>query len=162
MKFIKKLPIKKKVSAMDDLSAFEKAVYERKNNVCPKCYGKLLFEGSGIYKCSECGRIVLDDFGKIRKFLDENGTASAIEIKKATGVSIRTIKKMLKNGKLEIPESSEYFISCERCGCDIRYGRFCPDCARHLNNNLTTVFSGDTGEKPRTNGKMRFLDKRQK
>ena len=38
----------------------------------------------------------------------------------------------LKEGRLEIPEGSSYYLKCERCGISINSGRFCQPCASIL------------------------------
>ena len=62
---------------------------------------------------------------------------------------------MDKNPKTMIDEIEE------KCGCDIRSGRWCPDCAEQLSADLKGCYVG-VGDKPKKNtaGKMRFLDKR--
>lgn len=142
---------------MNDIEVFEKIVLEKKPSKCPECKGPLVFEGGGAYKCSQCGTTVLDNFGKVKKYLDENGAASSITIARATGVRREVIEQMLKEGRLEIPDSSEYFIKCERCGCDIRYGRYCPDCVNQLAGGIKAIFNENIGEKPKNQGKMRYF-----
>ena len=36
---------------------------------------------------------------------------------------------MLRESRLEIAEGSKIFMHCERCGKEIRSGRFCEECA---------------------------------
>lgn len=147
---------------MDEMQVFEQMVLEKKPSKCPECGEKLIFEGGGSYRCQKCETVVLDNFGKIKKYLDENGAASCITIARATGVRREIIEQMLKEGRLEIPDSSEYFIKCERCGCDIRYGRFCPECINKLAGGIKAIFNESVGEKPKQPGKMRFLDEKRK
>lgn len=138
---------------------------------------------SKIRKCNRCGRLfkvetyVLDlcpfcvkidneDFEKVREYLYEHNTATAIELSEATGVSIEQIERYLKNGRLEIPENSPIFIKCERCGAEIRSGRLCSDCSLSLSNSLRMQMNftdAQIGEKPKnsvkhTDAKMHFLD----
>lgn len=148
---------------MSEIYKLEKLMSEGKPLFCSKCHGNLVFEGGGSYSCSQCGNIELDNFGKVKKYLDENGLTSMLVLEEETGVERKIIEQMLKEGRLEIPESSEYYIQCERCGCDIRYGRFCPDCVKTLAGGIKSVFSADIGEKPKTggksSGKMHFLSR---
>ena len=128
--------------------------------VCSKCSASLYYKGSGRYECSECKHNEYDDFGKVKLFIDEHGPSNASLISKETGVSMEKLNVMLRDGKVEIPEGSKFYIKCEKCGCAIRYGRFCPDCVKRTAGDLKQAFyvSG-MGEKPRNTGNMRFLQK---
>ncbi len=148
-----------------DKSKFEKEFLERKPNRCSKCKGRLKYIGGGYYECYDCGNQEIDDFGRIKDYIDEHGAAPAVVISDHTGVPIELINGMLREGRLEIPEGSKVYITCEGCGCSIRYGRYCPDCIRNKTNTLKGVyFNPEVGEKPQRevkrpdDGKMHFLD----
>lgn len=128
---------------------------------CEKCGGVLKDPGLGIYVCSKCGHEIISEFGKIKKFLQESGPTNAIEISKATGISVNRIEKYLREGRIEIPEGSEVYIPCEKCGTDIRYGKYCPACAANLSKQFKSAFTqNEVGEIPKKKaGKMRFMGK---
>lgn len=132
---------------------------------CSKCKGKLFFQGSGAYKCEDCGNEDYDDFGKIKNYLDKNGISTTYDVHMNTGVSIDVINVLLRNGRLEIPDGSGVYIKCLNCGCSIRYGKYCPACASKLIKNLNGIFSV-MGEKPQKSGdadsSMRYLGKNKK
>ena len=46
--------------------------------------------------------MLLDDYGKVRKYLDENGPSTSIEISEETGVKRSVIEEFLKVGRLEV------------------------------------------------------------
>lgn len=75
---------------------------EKKPSHCEKCNGPLVFVGGGAYKCKKCGAETLDDFGKIKTFLEKNGPAPAFVIARETGVKKEAIKKYLQNGRIEM------------------------------------------------------------
>jgi hypothetical protein len=143
---------------------------------CSLCGGSLVFEGGGTYSCIHCGNVELDNFGKVSQFLYENGPAPIIVIEQATGVEGIEIEKMLKEGRLQIPEPSEYYIKCEKCGCDIKYGRFCTNCIKELAGGIKMLFNSAEGKKPKrreefyfreneepkVEGKMRYFTGRRK
>lgn len=156
----------------DTMNPLEKMLILSKPVTC-ECGGKYFHLGGGEYKCQNCNDIKYDDFGKVKKFLDENGPASTLVISSATGVSSETIEFLLKDGRVEIIEGSKYYLRCDRCGCSIRSGRFCIDCAKQLTNGLQEVFFNEVGEQPKYNreykksgfevkqtGKVYFLDKK--
>ena len=143
----------------------EDMLKERKFSICERCGGKVQYLDSGRYQCTVCDHMVMDDFGKVKAYLEENGPAAAPVIAAATGVSPETINQMLKDGRVEIPDDSEYYVQCEKCGCNIRYGRFCPGCVAELARGMNAMFRMDAGAKPKKEfnqdkGKLHFIDKR--
>lgn len=144
----------------------ERALEFRKYVVCETCGAKAFYLDSGRYQCSCCECVTLDDFGKVKMYIEEHGTSSALEISCATGVSQATIEDFLRKGRVEIPEGSKYYIRCERCGCSIRYGRYCPDCIGELAGGIKRLLHEEEGEKPKyivnpeRTGKIRFMDRR--
>lgn len=149
------------------MSDLKKAMDKKEFKNCKFCGGKLLYLYSGIYQCETCGTHDMDDFGKIKSFIDKNGPSPAFIISTATGVSMETIDDYLKTGRVEIPDNSPFFIKCARCGTDIKYGRYCPDCVRTLAGDIKRAFAADDmdmGERPNlsNHGKMHFINQRKK
>ena len=144
----------------------EKLLRTNKPVFCEECGGKLSYRSAGTYVCEKCGHEELDDFGKIKLFLDENGPSPIHMIAKGTGVTRDIIELYLKKGRIEIPEGSKYYLKCEKCGCSIRYGRYCPDCARELSGGIASLLNEEVGEKPKSandskmQGKVHYLNKR--
>ena len=142
---------------------------------CEECGGKrMIFKGGGSYECANCGHIMLDAFGKVKEFLDENGgTQPMLVISEATGVSVSILEKLLKDGRLQFPPDSKVFLKCEKCGCAIRSGRFCPSCSIAAFQGINEKLSKDVTEKAkkqsvhamdnlaerRGKGKLRFMGK---
>jgi Zn finger protein HypA/HybF involved in hydrogenase expression len=144
---------------MDD--TISQAILKLSNQIrCPIC--KTIFHDAvlGINKCPQCGYEELNDFGKVRSFLEENGNSPACVIAEKTGVSIKIIDKFLLAGRLEIPEGSPIYIKCQSCGTDLRYGRFCPACALKMCKQIQGMFNEEVGETPKKTkqtGKMQFI-----
>lgn len=142
----------------------EKLLIQNKPIVCEKCKGKLFFMGGGRYQCGSCGHETLDDFGKVKEFLDKNGPSPAVIISEATGVDQSVINLFLKNGRVEITEDSPYFLKCEKCGCSLRYGRYCPECIIRVTGQITSIFNAEVGEKPKSanpslSGNMHYISR---
>lgn len=145
----------------------EKMIMERRPIFCKECGGRLFYEGEGAYKCHDCESIEFDDFGKIKRFLEKNGPSPATEIAAGTGVKLEIINIFLKNGRLEIPEGSNFYIKCERCGCALRYGRYCLKCTKELAGQLQGSFFEQMGEEPKTkidlkDEKMHYMNRKKK
>jgi DNA-directed RNA polymerase subunit M/transcription elongation factor TFIIS len=97
-------------------------------STCEKCNGIMIFMGVGEYKCEECGYIAYDDYGKVRLYIETHPGANASEIEDKTGVTGRTIRRLIREERIEVAANSKVLITCEACGKDIRSGRFCPEC----------------------------------
>lgn len=93
---------------------------------CEQCGAALIGVRSGQYQCTKCGAIEYDDFGKIRKYLDEHGPASKEEIMKETGVSKAVVIEYLKEQRLMV--SGKGNNVCVLCGARIAAGTLCIDC----------------------------------
>lgn len=104
--------------------------------VCTSCGGVMVFKGVGEYHCEDCGEVAYDDYGKVRLYIEEHRGATAAQIENAIGVSQRTIRKLLKEGRLEVAENSKTFLRCEVCGKSIRSGRYCPECEINVHRKM--------------------------
>ena len=103
---------------------------------CEKCGGVMVFKGLGEYQCEDCGELAYDDYGKVRNYIDEHRGATAIEVEEATGVSQKAIRRLLREGRIEIAESSSAFLLCDLCGKPIRSGRYCPECEIKIHRSM--------------------------
>ncbi|MDE6318136.1 MAG: hypothetical protein K2M22_00155, partial [Lachnospiraceae bacterium] len=77
------------------------ATYNRPT-YCAECGGVMVFKGVGEYQCEACGFLDYDDYGKVRNYIEKHIGANAAEASKATGVSQKAIRDMLKEARLEI------------------------------------------------------------
>lgn len=108
----------------------------------------------------------MDDYGKVKQFLEENGPSPALVVSRATGVKPEIIKLFLIKGRVEIPEGSQYYLKCEKCACSIRYGRYCPQCVKEMAGSIQAVFNEEVGERPKhelnpeMQGKMHYFDRK--
>ena len=67
--------------------------------ICPNCKILMKYKYAGKYVCEKCGAEELNDFGKVKKYLDENGPTNAIELSAKTGVRRSKIGEYLRLGK---------------------------------------------------------------
>ncbi len=95
---------------------------------CKKCGGRMIFQGVGEYKCELCGFLDDDDYGKIRLCIENFPGVTIADAEMQTGVSQRTIRNLLKEGRIMLTEDSKVMLQCERCGKKIRSGRYCTKC----------------------------------
>lgn len=127
---------------------------------CRRCRRLFEYMNIGYGLCPGCAKIDNEAFRKVKDYLMENQTATAQQISAAVGVSVGAIYQYLRDGRIEIPENSPIYIKCEMCHGDIRYGRFCPECAvkaqKELNKGTAIIDIYEIGEKPKhkETGKM--------
>ncbi len=123
---------------------------------CSACSGDMYYKGSGRYCCEKCGKEYLTDFGKIKRYLEENGPTNAIIISNETGISRRTIGNFLKEGRIEIKPGTESILYCASCGVAIRSGKYCASCEKQLaKNHGKGVYAGGNLDRLQK-GEMRF------
>ena len=104
--------------------------------VCKECGGVMIYDGVGEYHCEECNFLDFDDYGKVRGYIEKHRGATAAEIENAVGVSQRVIRKLLRDGRIEIAENSKVYLECENCGKKIRSGMYCPECETQIHRKL--------------------------
>lgn len=134
--------------------------YKEEIRSCKFCGGMFRYYGYGYGYCEKCTPIDNEMFHRVKEYIWEHGRATMFETSEATGVSMKQIAQYLRDGRLEIPEDSEIFIRCEMCGAEIRYGRYCPECASRTVKELKSALKVDLfeiGEKPKKKGRMHHL-----
>ena len=97
--------------------------------ICPECGGIVKFCGGGAYECSDCGHRVLNDFGKVKEFLEKRGPSNIMEISYATGLERTTSAKMLMDGRIQVTNQSSNQKACLNCGMPIKAGKYCEKCS---------------------------------
>lgn len=95
--------------------------------VCCRC-GKILITGGFYDLCPECRQEDDSTFDTIRGYLYEHPYASLYEVSTNLNISVRRIKRYLREGRLEIVEKENIFLKCEKCGAPIQSGRYCDGC----------------------------------
>ncbi|MDI9513634.1 MAG: MerR family transcriptional regulator [Clostridiaceae bacterium] len=133
------------------------------NYECQRCYR--MFQRVGIENvCPVCAPLDEVDFRKIKEFLTEHPGASSNEVMRHTGVSLRQIKRYLKEERLEIVGDNKGFLRCEICGKPLNSGRFCDFCykegiAREIKGVKVTPFSRLNEDKHRYTREIRYRKK---
>lgn len=151
---------------------------------CQRCGGRLCYIGGGRYRCPLCGREAYDDFGKIKKFLEDNGPSPPIVISQSTGVSSEVVEAFQKKNfvtsnqvkllgveredkvkpvKVFKERQTNYHLKCARCGDGIASGRYCTTCIKELAGDIRDVFKQEEIRRKIEKGascEMRFLGKR--
>ncbi len=110
---------------------------------CKKC-GKLFSPKTNEKVCPVCREEEEEKFKKVKEYLWDHPKASVEEVHEATGVEEELIIKFVKEDRL-IAEGIDVdmLLECERCGTQIKSGRFCQSCKQELVSGL----SGDDDKK---------------
>jgi len=124
---------------------------------CPEC-GRL-FDFVFVNMCPECLEKEESCTKVVRDYLEENPASKISKVSEATGVSAKTIIRMLKSGMLEdvCREKNIKLLTCERCGEPISDGRFCRKCREYMTGVLCKLMeSGNVpGNKEEESGESR-------
>jgi len=134
---------------------------KRKLRTCKLCKGLFFYQGYGYGYCERCAAIDDEIFHKVKDYIWEHPMATVTEVSEEVNVSENLIYNYLKDGRLEIPDGSPIYLKCENCGTDIRFGRYCPECATQIHKNLSSVTEAELceiGERPggEKKGKIHF------
>lgn len=133
---------------------------------CPDCGGVMVFQGVGEYECEDCGKVEYDDYGKVRSYIEKHRGATAGDVERDTGVNQKSIRKMLRDERLEVAAESRTFLRCEVCGENIRSGRFCQKCKVNVNRRIeeqaravknSNIAGFGTGRPTGEEGERRFI-----
>ena len=122
---------------MDNLEAI---MLSGRPEACDMCKSRVYYVGKGQYLCKTCGHTTLDDFSKLRKYLQTKGRELAQTLSEEIGVHVESVEDLLHKAEAEIPTETASDTKCERCGCSIASGKFCSLCTRELAGGIRKVF----------------------
>jgi ribosomal protein L32 len=126
---------------------------------CRNC--KKLFNYIGGEKiCPNCKKELEDKYQEVKEYIKENPGTAATTVAEECDVSIKQIKKWVREERLVFAEDSLIGIECESCGKQIHSGRFCSQCANGLEAGLKDAYKVQYNGAPKKSGagKMRFLE----
>lgn len=111
--------------------------------------------------CPKCKEVLEDKFQEVKKYISENPGHSAPQVAEECDISLKQIKKWVREERLSFTDDSLVGLECERCGKMIHSGRFCNECAGGLANAMNAAYrkeAAPTKKRVTSGGKMRFLD----
>ncbi|MGI6084063.1 MAG: hypothetical protein ACOYIF_01300 [Acetivibrionales bacterium] len=115
------------------------------NYECARChrfFEKVAFEEV----CPACFPIEEEEFRKIKEFLTQYPGASSNEVMQKIGVSLKSIRRYLREDRLEIVGDNKGFIRCELCGKPVNSGYFCEMCYKE--GTARKIKEQKTGKRP--------------
>lgn len=105
---------------------------------CRRCR-KIFMYSTGPQICDACKKLEDEEYEKVRIFVRDFPGATVQEVSRETEVPIQLIYRFLKEGRLEVSESSPIALQCENCGIRIKSGRFCITCSKRLANDMISA-----------------------
>ncbi len=95
---------------------------------CATCHRLFEYPGYGYILCPECKRTDEARFQLVKKFLDQYPGAEGKEVFLATGVSIKTLIKWVREGRLVSSKAINLGAVCDVCKQPISSGTMCEEC----------------------------------
>lgn len=127
---------------------------------CVDC-GKMFNFMGGAPLCAACAKKLEDKFEVVKEYIYDNPRATINEVAEENQVSVRQIKRWIREERLAFAEDSPIGIECEGCGKSIKTGRYCDMCKKSLGKQLDNVYQKPTIQVHKTkrdsDAKMRFL-----
>lgn len=105
---------------------------------CRKC-GKMFNYMDGPRICQGCKAAIEKKFQEVKDFVRDNRTASVAEICEQCDVESKQVQQWIREERLIFADDSPVKISCEKCGAQIKTGRYCDKCKKDTMNNLTAA-----------------------
>lgn len=133
---------------------------------CRTC-GKLFnYMGAGRPICAACTAALEEKFFQVREYIREHKDAGINEVSEENDVAVSQLKQWIREERLAFSENSQVGIECEKCGAQIRTGRFCKACKGSITEDLKAVYvqpkpKQEDGKQTGVNkkGQVRFMDR---
>ena len=127
---------------------------------CREC-GKMFNYTSGMQICPICMKKMDEKFNEVKQYIYDNPGVGIQQVSEEMEVSVKLLKKWVREERLTFMEGSGVGIDCERCGRTILSGRFCEECKRKVTNQLDHAYDkpkpAAPARKKDAGAKMRFL-----
>ena len=127
---------------------------------CGQC--KRLFNylaGSPI--CVQCREKLEEKFLEVKEYVREHPGEGITEVAHATEVSVKQIRRWIREERLAFSEDSNVGIDCESCGRTIKSGRLCKDCKDKLIGAVDSMYAVNNdsvvAKRQREAAKMRYI-----
>lgn len=131
---------------------------------CARC-GKVFNYVAGAPLCSLCKEEDEKDYKRVKEYLYDHHGATITEVSIALDISVKKLKRFLREGRIEIIEGMNLLLECESCGAPIKSGQYCDACAKELADGFKAVTKQPNNHQAaQTDGfkkiaKMRYLNK---
>ncbi len=129
---------------------------------CRKC-GRMFNYVAGPPICPNCRQAAEEKFQEVKKYIEENRTATIEMISEECDVETPLIRQWIREERLEFSTDSPINFECENCGAPIKTGRYCQKCKNEMAGKLSDSIRRPEAPKPAKKkesdgNRMRFLD----
>ena len=118
---------------------------------CKSC-GKMFNFSVGEPICPACRQALEDKFQEVKKFVQDNRTATMNEICESCNVDVKQVKKWVREERLFFTDDSPVKINCEGCGVQIATGRFCDKCRKSAYNSFDNIVKSNSQRSQESGG----------
>ena len=101
---------------------------------CEFC-GKL-FNSNGTKLCGVCSNQLDCDFIQAREYLYEHANVSFGELLEKVDISEKSVRYLLKAGKISLVDAAGAGVRCAACGREITTGKLCEKCAISIREQI--------------------------
>ena len=124
---------------------------------CSRC--KRLFNYvTGEKICPNCKKEIEEEFQMVKQYIKDHPGNDINKVSEECEVSVKQIKKWVREERLSFTDDSLVGLTCERCGAMIHSGRFCALCAKNMENAMNGLYQTVREKPKKSGGKMRFLE----
>ena len=93
---------------------------------CPRC-GKVFMSRIDTV-CPSCVKELDQKYEDVRAYVKEHPHRTIREVSEVCNVSVKTILRFIREGKLEASTGMHGEVTCSKCGVPISSGRMCKKC----------------------------------
>ena len=65
-------------------------------STCPEREGEFEYQGLGKFKCKKCGYIELNNYGKVKEYIDKHENVTLLELAHSTGLRFSEVRDIMK------------------------------------------------------------------
>ena len=112
---------------------------------CKKC-GRIFNYATGQVICAQCKKDLEIKFKDTRQYIRRNPQASIQIVAEECKVDVKQIKEWIREERLSFSKDSDIGIECEKCGTNIKTGRYCDACKADTLTDLNSVRRPQNGQ----------------
>lgn len=133
---------------------------------CRTCGRLFNYMGVGRSICPSCAAALEEKFFQVREYIRDNKDVGINQVAEENDVPVSQIKQWIREERLAFSDNAQVGIECEKCGAQIKTGRFCKACKGSITEDLRGVYvtpppKQEETKQPGTNkkGQVRFMDR---
>ena len=97
--------------------------------------------------CDSCVKEVDQKFEEVRAYVKEHPNRSIKEVSEVCNVSVKSILRYIREGKLEATTGMHGEVTCSKCGVPITSGRICKKCIAEMGQQVASMKPGTEEQK---------------